>query len=590
MNTERIHRYPGVRPFETRERHLFFGRKHDIEELTDLILLEKLVVLFAKSGYGKSSLLKAGIVPAFTDPEAPEARRYHPVQVRFGTYVEGKSVPPLDAVLHALDTFVVGRDFHFLAQLGTQSRLWHHFKMRQSVGDTARFLLIFDQFEEFFSYPEAQQAAFRAELAELLYEDIPQDVRSAAREASREQRAFLATPFDAKAVFSIRADRLSLLDGMKDKLPAILHKRYELRALDERQAREAIVAPAALRPGSAGDFASSAFSYAPDALDIMLRELSGAEQGENARIEAFQLQIVCASLEKRVTERALNIVTAADLPDFDTVYEDYYKDRIGELPEVGRLPARRVLEDGLLLVDAQTGDARRLSRDADELAQALGVPQELLLDLERTYLIRREVNSLGGYNFEISHDTLIAPVLKARREREAEQEERRKELERLEAEQRAREAEEKALAEKRRAEEAERLRQVAEQEKRKAQKRTLFAVAFAALALLALLMAASLYNRAEKQKAEAEGLKTKAEKALSLYKKEQAAKDRIEIENLKKRAEDLKKNGFFQSAGEMYEQAGSLAARYNTFPDMRAEIQLLDSLLLDCERRPVKGD
>ena len=484
MNHERIHRYPGVRPFETRERHLFFGRKRDTEELADHILLEKLVVLFAKSGYGKSSLLKAGIVPSFTDPGTPETRRYHPVQVRFGTYVEGKSVPPLDAVLNALDTFAVGKDFQFLATLSPQTRLWHHFKMRQASpptpphvgkGDNSRFLLIFDQFEEFFSYPETQQAAFRAELAELLYEDIPQDVRSSARELDREQRVFLATPFDAKAVFSIRADRLSLLDGMKDKLPAILHKRFELRALDERQAREAIVAPAALTtvappshsktghpqsliPNPQSPFLSPSFSFAPDALDIMLRELSGAETGDNARIEAFQLQIVCASLEKRVTERGLSIVTAADLPDFDTVYEDYYKDRIGELPETSRLPARRVLEDGLLLVDIQTGDARRLSRDAGELSQALGVSPELLLDLERTYLIRREVNSLGGYNFEISHDTLIAPVLKARKEREAQQEELRKEQERLEAERRAREAEAQAAEEKRRAEEAERLK------------------------------------------------------------------------------------------------------------------------------------
>ena len=50
-------RYPGVRPFETRERPLFFGRARDVADLYDLLLLEKLLVLFGKSGYGKSSLL-----------------------------------------------------------------------------------------------------------------------------------------------------------------------------------------------------------------------------------------------------------------------------------------------------------------------------------------------------------------------------------------------------------------------------------------------------------------------------------------------------------------------------------------------------
>ena len=188
-----------------------------------------------------------------------------------------------------------------------------------STSGTARFLLIFDQFEEFFSYPEAEQAQFRAEMAELLYEEIPQDVRLAARAGTREQRAFLATPFDAKVVFSLRADRLSLLDGMKDRLPAILHKRYELKALDEQQAREAIVMPAALPAELMGAGAGAAFKYSEDALQKMLRELSGKDAASRGGIEAFQLQIVCASIEKRVNDGRLSTVTAADLPDFSTV-------------------------------------------------------------------------------------------------------------------------------------------------------------------------------------------------------------------------------------------------------------------------------
>jgi Novel STAND NTPase 1 len=46
----RQNRYPGVQPFRANQRHLFFGREEDIENLYDFILLEKLVVLFGKSG------------------------------------------------------------------------------------------------------------------------------------------------------------------------------------------------------------------------------------------------------------------------------------------------------------------------------------------------------------------------------------------------------------------------------------------------------------------------------------------------------------------------------------------------------------
>ena len=39
------------------------------------------------------------------------------------------------------------------------------------------YLLIFDQFEEFFTYPLVQQEAFKIQLAELLYTDMPQSIR-----------------------------------------------------------------------------------------------------------------------------------------------------------------------------------------------------------------------------------------------------------------------------------------------------------------------------------------------------------------------------------------------------------------------------
>ena len=49
-----VYRYPGVKPFEADEQALFFGRDRDIQDLCDLIRVEKLSVLFGKSGYGKS--------------------------------------------------------------------------------------------------------------------------------------------------------------------------------------------------------------------------------------------------------------------------------------------------------------------------------------------------------------------------------------------------------------------------------------------------------------------------------------------------------------------------------------------------------
>jgi len=74
------YRYLGVKPFTTEERNLFFGRDEDIEKLFKVIELEKLVVLYGKSGYGKSSLINAGLKPVLSE------NNYHLIYVRFGSY------------------------------------------------------------------------------------------------------------------------------------------------------------------------------------------------------------------------------------------------------------------------------------------------------------------------------------------------------------------------------------------------------------------------------------------------------------------------------------------------------------------------
>src|SRR6266545_1110671 len=56
-------RYPGAQPFSDDEisRKTFFGRPRESRDLTNTILANRLVVLYAKSGLGKTSLLNAGV-------------------------------------------------------------------------------------------------------------------------------------------------------------------------------------------------------------------------------------------------------------------------------------------------------------------------------------------------------------------------------------------------------------------------------------------------------------------------------------------------------------------------------------------------
>ncbi|MGE0815706.1 MAG: ATP-binding protein [Vicinamibacterales bacterium] len=55
--------YPGLRPFEKHEWPIFFGRERVADDLVDEIVRAKLLMVHGDSGCGKSSLVRAGVLP-----------------------------------------------------------------------------------------------------------------------------------------------------------------------------------------------------------------------------------------------------------------------------------------------------------------------------------------------------------------------------------------------------------------------------------------------------------------------------------------------------------------------------------------------
>jgi len=56
--------FPGLRPFEADEDHLFFGREKEIDELLRRLRLCRLLSIIGTSGSGKSSLVRSGLIPS----------------------------------------------------------------------------------------------------------------------------------------------------------------------------------------------------------------------------------------------------------------------------------------------------------------------------------------------------------------------------------------------------------------------------------------------------------------------------------------------------------------------------------------------
>ncbi len=61
--------FVGLRPFEFNDRELYFGRARETETCYNLVSTLPVVVIYARSGTGKSSLLNAGLMPRLLEDD-----------------------------------------------------------------------------------------------------------------------------------------------------------------------------------------------------------------------------------------------------------------------------------------------------------------------------------------------------------------------------------------------------------------------------------------------------------------------------------------------------------------------------------------
>ncbi len=499
------YRYPGARPFTPEQQHLFFGRSKAVRELYALLQMEQLIVLYAKSGLGKSSLLNAGIVP-----QIERDGKLTPLNIRFNAWTEGKTETPAqitrDSLLSDYD------QSNFLPKIFPDDRsLWFAAKTRQineNQSDRGIFL-IFDQFEELFTYPEEQIQQFGRQFAELLQAAVPQRVRRMAELFIRAQPDLLTESEDdllerrlnIRIVCAIRSDRMSLLDKLTPFVPQILANRYELQALAREEARAAIEEPAQ-KPDQ---YISPPFVYTPAALDTMLNYLT---KSNSQPIESFQLQILCQSVEQQVLRTRDTQVDQSDVGDPEQVFRNYYDTQIAQIEDPSeQLSARRLIEEGLVYEKEQ----RRLTLFDVQILDNYSIREDLLRRLVDTHLLRAEPNLRGGYTYELSHDTLVAPVLKAKSKR-------------LEAERIV--AEEEAYAQREGELNAER------RKRKRASQLAIAGFALSGLSIAALVFAVIQTISVQNAKDLAEQSQKETQIALTNLKREQADKQGLQLENL----------------------------------------------------------
>lgn len=135
--------YPGLRPFKYADSHLFFGREQNTQDLLDRLEEHRFLAVVGNSGCGKSSLVRAGLMPALERGGLNESTS----SWRFAAMLPG------DAALASLARALSGP-----ARLGTEEACRAELdrspmglsRLARGLEPSESLFLLVDQFEELF--------------------------------------------------------------------------------------------------------------------------------------------------------------------------------------------------------------------------------------------------------------------------------------------------------------------------------------------------------------------------------------------------------------------------------------------------------
>jgi WD40 repeat protein len=484
--------YVGLSVFTEDEAAIFFGREAERATLISNLRAARLTLLYAQSGTGKSSLLRAGVAARLRElaqrgyNERGTARN---IPVVFSSWRD----EPTDELIAEIDRRI-GEFRHAPAPAGNAPRRLEDALARASTVTDATLLVILDQFEEYFLYRsrEARDGRFADELASCVNRG---DLR-------------------ANFLISIREDAYSGLgDLFQSRIDNVYGNYLHLENLTAESARQAIEKPIASYNEAHRDERPAEIE--PALVDAVLGQLRPdqfmLDQGGKGRLEdlngagshrdeiaAPYLQLVMQRLweaEPGRDSRKLRLASLQQLGGAQTIVRTHVDRALSNLPADDREAAVDILYH--LVTPSGTKIALTAADLAEYTDRPVGPAIALLerLASTETRILRTVPPPHGkdsGIRYEITHDLLAPAILDwGGRQKAA----------RLEHEKAA--AEQRTLVERRRARNF----------------RALAAGALAVLAVASVLAFVAFRNesaaQAARHEAESRGLAASAEAALS---------------------------------------------------------------------------
>ncbi len=220
--------FVGLRPFESRDSLYYFGRRQQTRALLQQLHANRFVAVIGSSGCGKSSLVRAGLIPNLEAGFVAQDRDLWQI----ATFKPGNA--PLANLAHALastDGATASPETAAEWSMIIERRGAQALTERLAVnldGEDSNLLVVVDQFEELFRFQQDRTTRVREEAADF----VALLLHLAAQ-----------TTAPVYVVMTMRSDFLGECDAFQGLPEAMNQSQYLVPRLTRQQRREAILGP-----------------------------------------------------------------------------------------------------------------------------------------------------------------------------------------------------------------------------------------------------------------------------------------------------------------------------------------------------------
>jgi len=386
--------YVGPRAFKRGER--LYGREEEGVALTDLLISERIVLLYSPSGAGKSSLVEAAVATRLQDDGFHVLPTLRACDRPVDKIPDGAN-PFLLCLLLKLDEHLNPEAPTPLAELARIPLKDHLTSLEEKLsgGDASGFfdVLVIDQFEEILT--QGAHSKQTADWRRQFFVELG--------DALKNPRRF--------ALFSMREDFIAGLDPYINLIPTQFTNTYRLELLTREKAVHAIAEPAR----------AVGVTFEADALDHLVKDLSrsciqgptGTEEHRGLYVEPVQLQIVCRRLWERLAEtgalkdrRIEDAEVAKVVGEVDEALASYYEEHVREAASASGVEERAIRD---WIAHELVGGSGIRNQVQQGPVSAGGNSLQAVAILQKAFLVRSE-RRYGADWYELAHDRLIRPI------------------------------------------------------------------------------------------------------------------------------------------------------------------------------------